>query len=162
MRHSLLLALLGLPCLLVCAPAQKDELPKRKGPLAKLPSDPGPHVAKIKDRGDDPWLDLGAAKADPKWGKARGRSWSSRMPNAPELRGAFLFGEGVHGYTKPDGRYMDDLWFYDLNGHRWICCYPGADTKSLKLSIDADGFEARADGKLVAVAQQADGHEMNT
>ena len=40
------------------------------------------------------------------------------------VRGAFLFGEGIHGYTKPDGHYMDDLWFYDIQGHRWICCYP--------------------------------------
>ena len=57
------------------------------------------------------------------------------MPLAPELRGAFLFGEGVHGYTKPDGHYMDDLWFYDINSHRWICCYPGADTKTLDLTL---------------------------
>ena len=64
------------------------------------------------------------------------------MPLAPELRGAFLFGEGVHGYAKPDGRYMDDLWFYDVNAHRWVCCYPGADTKTLDLVINKDGFEA--------------------
>ena len=36
------------------------------------------------------------------------------MPHAPDLGGGFLFGEGVHGYTKPDGHYMDDLWFYDV------------------------------------------------
>jgi hypothetical protein len=83
------------------------------------------------------------------------------MPLAPELRGAFLFGEGVHGFAKPDGRYMDDLWLYDLNGHRWVCCYPGADTKSLDLKIDADGFEATADGQRLPVASQVHGYSMN-
>ena len=133
-----------------------------RGPLAGVPSNPGPHIARIEAMKDNSWIELGAPMADPKWGRARGRSWTSEMPFAPELRGAFLYGEGVHGYTKPDGRYMDDLWFYDVNGHRWICCYPGADTKSLKLTINADGFEADADGKLVPVAQQVHGYEMNT
>jgi hypothetical protein len=31
------------------------------------------------------------------------------MNLAPELCGAFLFGEGVHGDTRPDGHFMDDL-----------------------------------------------------
>jgi hypothetical protein len=57
---------------------------------------------------------------------------------------------------------MDDLWFYDINAHRWICCYPGANTKTLKLAINADGFEADAEGNLIPVAQQAHGYEMNT
>jgi hypothetical protein len=130
--------------------------------LRGLPSPSGAHIEQINALEDDTWLELGAPAADPQWGRARGRSWTSEMPLAPELRGAFLYGEGVHGYTKPDGHYMDDLWFYNINAHRWICCYPGADTKSIKLSIDADGFEARADGQLVAVAQQAHGYEMNT
>jgi hypothetical protein len=133
-----------------------------RGPLAGVPSQPGPHIARIEAIPDNTWLELGPPAADPKWGRARGRSWTSEMPVAPELRGAFLYGEGVHGYTKPDGHYMDDLWFYDINAHRWICCYPGADTKSLKLTIQADGFEADAEGKLVPVAQQAHGYEMNT
>src|SRR5262245_15135408 len=152
--RALLAAWLCLPALTAARGADN--------PLRRLPSKPGPHVEQIKKLGDNEWLELGRPAADPKWGRARGRSWNAALPVVPELRGAFLFGEGVHGYTKPDGRYMDDLWFYDINAHRWICCHPGADTKSLKLSIDADGFEARADGKLVAVAQQADGHEMNT
>jgi hypothetical protein len=83
------------------------------------------------------------------------------MPLAPELRGAFLFGEGVHGYAKPDGRYMDDLWLYDVNAHRWACCYPGADTRTLALAIDADGFEATPDGERIPVASQAHGYSMN-
>ena len=86
-----------------------------KGPLAALPSKPGPHIEKVKALGDNAWLNLGTPAADPKWGKARGRSWSSNMPFAPALRGGFVFAEGVHGYTKPDGRYMNDVWFYDAN-----------------------------------------------
>src|SRR5438874_11773917 len=85
-----------------------------------------------------------------------------QMPLAPELRGAFLFGEGVHGYAKPDGHYMDDLWFYDVHGHRWVCCYPGADTKSLDLTINADGFEATRDGGPLPVATMGHGYEMTT
>jgi hypothetical protein len=133
-----------------------------KSPLAELPSAAGAHLERIREMPDNSWLELGPAEADPKWGRARGRSWTSAMPLAPELRGAFLYGEGVHGYTKPDGRYMDDLWFYDINAHRWICCYPGADVKQLKLKLNADGFESTEDGTLVAVAQQAHGYAMNT
>ncbi|HXG61751.1 MAG TPA: hypothetical protein VNO22_10265 [Planctomycetota bacterium] len=133
-----------------------------RNPLAGLPSPPGPHLRGIQALGDNQWLELGSPAPDPRWGRARGRSWTSEMPLASELRGAFLFGEGVHGYTKPDGHYMDDLWFYDLNAHRWICCYPGADTKTLDLVIDADGFEATQDGRRIPVASQVHGYEMNT
>jgi hypothetical protein len=130
-------------------------------PLTGLPSKPGPHVARIKDLADNTWLELGPPAPDPDWGRARGRSWCAIMPVAPELRGAFLSGEGVHGYAKPDGHYMDDLWLYDINGHRWVCCYPGADTKTLDLVIDPDGFEATKDGERVPVAQQVHGYSMN-
>src|SRR5947207_3327917 len=81
-------------------------------PLVELPSPPGPHVQNIKALGENQWLELGKPAADVMWGRARGRSWCAAMPLAPKLRGAFLYGEGVHGYAKPDGRYMDDLWFY--------------------------------------------------
>ena len=84
---------------------------RAEAPLADLPSDPGDHIAKIEALGDDEWLNLGVPTADGKWGRARGRSWSSNMPAVPELRGGFVFGEGVHAYTKPDGHYMNDLWF---------------------------------------------------
>lgn len=131
-----------------------------KGPLAGLPSQAGPHVAKVKAMGSDTWLSLGAPAADAKWGQARGRSWGSRMAFAPALGGAFLCGEGVHGYTKPDGYYMDDLWFYDANAHRWLCCYPGANTKTIALTIDKDGFEATKDGERVPVAELGHGYEM--
>lgn len=128
--------------------------PKAKGPLADLPSRPGPHVEKIQALGDNEWLSLGAPAADPKWGSARGRSWSSNQPAAPDLRGGFVFGEGVHGYTKPDGRYMNDLWFYDLNAHRWVCLYPGIEVKTVakqirdkELTLDDRGLLVGKDGQ---------------
>ncbi len=133
-----------------------------QGPLRGLPSPPGAHIARIQALDDNAWLELGPPEADPKWGRARGRSWTSEMPFAPELRGAFLYGEGQHGYTKPDGHYMDDLWFYDINAHRWICCYPGANVKSLQLTLNGDGFETDDAGKLIPVAQQVHGYEMST
>ena len=134
----------------------------RRGALSQLPSPPGPHVEKIKALSDQSWLDLGPPAPDPKWGRACGRSWTAKMPLAPELRGAFLFGEGVHGYTKPNGHYMDDLWLYDINGHRWICCYPGADTRTLNLTLNADGFEVTTDGQPLPVASMVHGYEMTT
>lgn len=120
---------------------------EEEGPLAGLPSKPGPHLEKIQALGDNEWLNLGKPTADPKWGSARGRSWSSNQPAAPNLRGGFVFAEGVHAYVKPDGRYMNDLWFYDINAHRWVCCYPGIEVKSLagrikdrKLTLNDDGL----------------------
>src|ERR1044071_2010563 len=103
-------AALGLVFFILPLAAQPTSIspPAIKGPLAGLPGQPGPHVGKIKALKDNSWLELGAPAADPSWGRARGRSWTAKMPLAPELHGAFLFGEGVHGYTKPDGHYMDD------------------------------------------------------
>lgn len=132
------------------------------GPLAGLPSKPGDHIARIKALGDNAWLELGPPAPDPKWGRARGRSWTATMPLARDLRGAFLAGLGVHGYVKPDGHYQDDLWFYDINGHRWVCCYPGADVKKLELKINADGFEANAGGEPLPVAWLGHGYELST
>jgi hypothetical protein len=135
----------------------------RRGPLKGLPSKPGPHLAKIAALGDNEWLDLGAPAPDPKWGKARGRSWCAPMQYAPNLGGAFLYGEGVHGYTKPDGHYMDDLWFYDVNAHRWVCVYPGYDTKRPpELVVNADGFEAVKGGEPVPIAAAVHGYGMST
>jgi hypothetical protein len=120
------------------------------------------HLDKIRALGDNAWLELGAPAPDPKWGRARGRSWTTLMPYAPDRQGAFLFGEGVHGYAKPDGRYMDDLWFYDVRGHRWVCSYPGADTKTLDLRLNGDGFESTPEGEPIPVASQVHGYQMNT
>lgn len=124
------------------------------GPLASLSSKPGPHIEKIKGLGDNEWLYLDAPAADPKWGRARGRSWSSNMPAAANLRGAFVFAEGVHAYVKPDGHYMNDLWFYDINAHRWLCLYPGIEVKTIaeriknkELTVDDDGLLVDKDGQ---------------
>ena len=81
--------------------------PAAKGPLSTLPSKAGAHIEKIQSLGDNQWVNLGAPAADPKWGKARGSSWGAKaLILAPELRGAFLFGEGVHAFVKPDGHAM--------------------------------------------------------
>src|ERR1051325_5161608 len=119
----------------------------RKGPLAAVPSKPAAHIEKIKAMGDNEWLNLGVPAADTKWGKARGSSWGAKaLILAPDKRGAFLYGEGVHGYVKPDGHVMDDLWFYDINAHAWICLSPGTNTRTFtqrvkdkQLWIDEDG-----------------------
>ena len=128
-------------------------------PLAGLPGEPGPHIEKVKALAEGEWLHLGAPAADPKWGVARGRSWACWMPFAPELRGAFLFGEGVHGFVKPDGHIMDDLWFYDLQQHRWICCHPGSEVATLALKISADGFEVNAAGEPIPIALMTHAYE---
>ena len=122
----------------------------KKGPLAELPSKPGPHVEKIKALGDNEWLKLGAPAADPKWGKARGSSWGAKaLILAPDKRGAFLFGEGVHAYVKPDGHVMDDLWFYDINAHAWTCLHPGTDTKTFTQRVKDKELLVDGNGQLI-------------
>ena len=122
----------------------------KKGPLAELPSKPGAHIEKVKALGDDQWLNLGVPAADPKWGKARGSSWGAKaLILAPDLRGAFLFGEGVHGYVKPDGHSMDDLWFYDINKHAWTCLYPGMNTKTFTQRVKDKELVINDNGQLV-------------
>ena len=132
---------------LVCARSSAAEVEARPNPLAGLPSKPGPHIAKIKALGDNQWLVLDKPKPDPKWGVARGRSWGSRQAYASDLGGAFLCGSGIHGFVMRNGHYMDDLWFYDINGNRWICLYPGANCKTLKLKLDEHGFEVTEQGE---------------
>ncbi len=125
---------------------------ERKGPLSGLPSQPGPHIARIKALGDDQWLDLGAAAADPTWGSSRGRSWCAQLDYAPDLRGAFHCGEGVHAFVKPDGHYMDDYFFYDINAHAWICVYPGAKAgENQGLRINEQGLFADEAGNIVPI-----------
>src|SRR5262245_37283370 len=128
---------------------------ERKGPLTGLPSKPGRHLEKIKALGDDKWLNLGAPAPDPKWGRALGRSWSPRMPYAPDLRGAFITGEGSHGWVNPKtSRQMVDFWFYDVNAHRWICVHPGTDVRNMDAdyTLTKDGFTATKDGNLVPIS----------
>ena len=129
------------------------------GALAGIPSAPGPHVDRIDALAADTWIELDPPAADPAFGVARGRSWGGRaFALAPALRGAFFTGEGVHAFVKPDGRGMDDVWFYDIHANRWIAVYPGTDTATFndrvasgELSIDAHGQLAEAGGGLVPV-----------
>jgi RNA polymerase sigma-70 factor, ECF subfamily len=129
--------------------AKKDAKVERKGALAGLPSQPGAHIAKIKALGDGQWLALGAPQADAKWGTACGRSWSAKMVYAPDVQGAFFNGQGQHGFIKPDGYFMDDIWFYDVNGHRWICLYPGMDTVHFSDNIKKGDLKINDRGQLV-------------
>ena len=109
---------------ILCFAAEPAAEAKAENPLAALPSKAeGEHIEKIKALGDNSWVILGQATADSKWGKegvARGRGFTPRMAYAPDLGGAFFCGTGVHGAMRSDGRYMDDMWFYDANAHRWI------------------------------------------
>jgi len=127
----------------------------KKGPLAELPSKPGPHIEKIKAMGDNEWLNLGVPAADPKWGKARGSSWGAKaLILATDKRGAFLFGEGVHAYVKPDGHIMDDLWFYDIYTHAWTCLYPGTNTKTFTQRVKDKELLIDENGQLIDKEQQ--------
>lgn len=71
------------------------------------------------------------------------------MAYAGDLGGAFFIGQGVHGYVKPDGCFMDDIWFYDANGHRWICLYPGTDTNNFIANVAAGELKLNDEGQLV-------------
>jgi hypothetical protein len=85
------------------------------------------------------------------------------MAYAPDLQGAFLFGEGIHNWwNKENNRYMDDLFVYDIPGHRWVCAYPGTEVKNVDLKLDANGFEVDKDGRPVPVSQLGHGYEMLT
>ncbi len=129
---------------------------------AALPSSEGRHIAEIRSLRPGGWLALGRPAPDPEHGRARGRAWTASMPFARSLGGAFLFGEGVHGWRDPaTGRYMDGLWLYDVNAHRWAALHPGTDTRRPPdLRLNADGFEALADGRPVPIATMVHGYEM--
>ena len=145
----------------VQAEPPKERPPEIPVPLAGLPSVAGPHVKKIEALADTSWLNLGSPAADPKWGKGRGRSWSAHMAYAPDLKAAFLAGEGVHTWwNRKNNRYMDDLFVYDVQGHRWICAYPGTDVMNVQLKLDKNGFEVDRDGRPVPVAQLVHAYEM--
>ena len=151
----ILTALLLLCASMAAEPAGADNTPQRKGPLKGLPSKEGPHMAKIRAMPDNSWIELGPPGADPRWGVGIGRAWCGTMPFAPDLRGAFLYGEGRHGaYTVRNGKkhYNDDLFFYDINAHRWVCVYPGMELGTYNLTINEDGFEVAADGNPLPVA----------
>lgn len=141
-----------LAAFLIVMPASAQD---KQGPLAALPGKPGAHLEKIKALGDNQWLNLGAPAPDPRWGKARGSSWGAKaMILAPEKRGAFLFGEGVHAFVKPDGHIMDDLWFYDINAHAWICLHPGTNTKTFTQRVKDKELLIDDHGQLIDSEKQ--------
>jgi hypothetical protein len=163
---------LAITSILICShfataaqPATADPTtnPARAGPLAGLPSPSGDHVAKIQAMPADGWLDLGPPAPDPRWGSARGRAWGAHMAYAPDLHAAFLFGEGVHGWwDRESGRYMDDLWAYDVPAHRWVCVYPGSDVKNLHLKLNEHGIEVNDVREPTPVAQMVHGYQGTT
>jgi hypothetical protein len=141
------LATLGLVAL---SAAGGENGKSKKGPLAALPSKAGPHLAKVEALGDGKWLNLGKPKPDPKWGPAWGRGYTPKMAYAADIEGAFLNGQGVHGFVKKKfNRVMDDTWFYDVNAHAWVCCYPGTHLPTVEKDwkVNADGFLVNAEGE---------------
>ena len=147
---------------------KKDAKVERKGVLAGLPSEAGPQLQKVLALGDNEWVNLGSPAPDPKWGHGRGRSWSCKMTYAPELRGAFLAGAGPHAFIKPDGHY-DDIFFYDLNAHRWICIFPGVNTKTFgddakegRLKVNDDGQLTDQEGRIIPLAYRSHSGQTHT
>jgi hypothetical protein len=146
---------------IVAAAGSSQEKAAEKNPLSALPSAPGAHIEKLKALGDNQWLNLGSPAPDPKWGKGYGRSWCPHMPYAPELKAAFLAGEGVHEFVKRDGRSLNDLFVYDMNANRWVCLYPGGDVKNIVLKLDANGFEVDSDGQPIPLAMLGHAYEQS-
>ena len=53
---------------------------------------------------------------------------------------------------------MDDLWFYDINAHAWLCLHPGTNTKTFtqrvkdkEFLIDDNGLLRDKDGQAIPV-----------
>jgi hypothetical protein len=154
LRTALVLVLVLIPG--ICAGLAMAGTSATKSPMADRPSKPGPHLAKVKALGNNAWLNLGKPKPDPKYGAAQGRTWSRKMAFAPDLRGAFLYGEGVHGGSTMRGGkkyYNDDLYFYDVNAHAWVCCHPGTPLEDPGLTYDKKlGCERDKHGNIIPVA----------
>jgi hypothetical protein len=143
-------------------PALNEACPSgARSRFGDLPSGETEHTRAIAALAEGEWLALGQPAPDPVHGRARGRAWGAKMAYAGDLGGAFLFGEGQHGWWNPEtGLYMDDLWFYDARGHRWITAYPGFDTRNPPtLRLDENGFVSTDDGPL-PVATMVHGYEM--
>lgn len=115
---------------------------------------------------DGEWLKLGQPAPDPAWGLSQGRAWTTKMALAPDLRGAFLYGEGGHaGTTMRNGKkyFNDDLWFYNLNAHAWVCIHPGTDVANFECRLDKNGFEVDVKtGQHIPIAGLAHGYEFLT
>jgi hypothetical protein len=155
MKHALHLSAALILCVAAAGAAEKKAAKvKRKGVLAGLPSAPGPHMARIKALGDGQWLNLGRPAPDPKWGHGRGRSWSHKMAYVPDAQGAIICGAGRHAYINPQG-YYDDIFFYDLNAHKWICIFPGVNTRTFGEDCKNGKYTVNKDGQLVDKSGQA-------
>ena len=66
--------------------------------------------------------------------------------------------ESTAGQTKKTGRYMDDLWLYEVREHRWKCLWPGTDVSGKGIQVNDDGFEAGADGRPQPIAAIGHGY----
>lgn len=132
--------------------------------FSQFPSVPGPQINLIRKMPAGVWIDLGPPAPDPKWGVARGRTWAAQMPFAPSLGLAFLYGEGVHGWSsEKTGRYMDGLWAYDVMDHRWVTVVPGTDTRHPpKLILNKDGFPALPNGQPIPIAALGHAYQMTS
>jgi hypothetical protein len=134
----------------VDAGPRPDAGPPGPGPLMDLPSAEGPHVAMIRELGDDEWLALPAPAGDPTYGTAPGRSWGGKaFAWAPDLGGAFLYGEGPHAHIYRDGLANDELWVYDAMANRWITVHPGTDTTTFSARVASGDLRLNDDLQLV-------------
>ncbi|MBL8024833.1 MAG: T9SS type A sorting domain-containing protein [Fibrobacteres bacterium] len=144
-----------LPLILAISSCLFAQLTIKPNPLAALPSAPGGHIDSIRAIGSNSWYNLGAPTGDPKWGRALGCAWGGRsIVFAPELRGGFRTGEGDHGYVKSNGFGQDDYWFYDINGNRWICIYPGTDVRGFNDSVANGALRVDSNGQAVDRSNQ--------
>lgn len=127
-----------------------DSGPPGPGPLMDLPSEEGPHVAMIRALGDDEWMRLPDPAGDPTYGTAPGRSWGGKaFAWAPDLGGAFLYGEGPHAHIWRDGLANDELWVYDAMANRWITVHPGTDTTTFSARVASGDLRLNDDLQLV-------------
>ncbi|MBL8025447.1 MAG: hypothetical protein JNL74_03505 [Fibrobacteres bacterium] len=145
--------------IVTCAGAQTMVTPN---PLASLPSSEGSTVKSIKAMQSKTFLVLGSPEADPKWGRAYGSAYSEKsLIYSPRLRGFFRAGEGDHANVKADGYGQDDYWFYDINANKWICLYPGTDTRNFNKLVLNGSISVDSLGRAVdTTGQPVPGHQL--
>ena len=84
------------------------------------------HLEQIEALAPHTWLKLGKPACDADWGCARGRAYTPKMPY--HGGSAYLYGEGVHAFVRPDGYYDDPLFAYRVAQHAWVALWPGTPT----------------------------------
>ena len=138
--------------------------PQPTNRFSQFPSPPGKQIDLIRALPDGTWLELGPPAPDPKWGRGRGRAWAANLPVATSLGLAFFYGEGIHGWwDEKTGRYMDDLWAYDINANRWITVYPGTDVRHPpKLHVNKDGFPTLDSGEPIPIGTPVHNYQAST